>query len=491
MQFRGADWEVAALEALNAQIGPLPAEMADASAPISSPTFAALCAAVTGESEETFQADWVIPALTRQGAAVLSVRALHGPRRKLLTYTDKEEIDGWAVGTVETLCAYGVLSSGNATFDPDAPMTNACAAALLVRLGQADRAAPTAQVTFQGFTAGGEKLTEAQQKAIVDFCDLYYRGLAELRAVDLSPVTDPLNPKGRQLEEAVLTLQRGRRIYSGIDLTISQLDYRFSCTNVTKLSSGRIDVTLNDSSSMYFRGAGGVLSEIPNTERVFTLSPQADGSWRVWSMRSDESAHVRLAKVKDPAKEAQTALAQGLACLAEREAQRALPPVAKTAANPYDREAARQYAFTYFKDRNPDYKDYSSGGGNCQNFVSQCLLTGGIPTTDTTGHIWRPRSTAWVNVNHFETYVRQDAAQGMVAQWGAPFFTGEVGDVVHTSWWSHHRAQHAMIITDVIRDEQGNVLDYLLCSNTCNWRSVPLSAHGYDYVTLIKIYGWN
>ncbi len=49
------------------------------------------------------------------------------------------------------------------------------------------------------------------------------------------------------------------------------------------------------------------------------------------------------------------------------------------AAQAYDRGAAIDYAWTWCgSSRNPAYCDYSGVGGDCTNFVSQCLMAGGV-----------------------------------------------------------------------------------------------------------------
>ena len=40
-------------------------------------------------------------------------------------------------------------------------------------------------------------------------------------------------------------------------------------------------------------------------------------------------------------------------------------------------------------------------------------------------------------------------------------------------------------------DENGNVVDYLLCSNTADLRNFPASAYYYTNRQLIRIIGWN
>jgi len=44
----------------------------------------------------------------------------------------------------------------------------------------------------------------------------------------------------------------------------------------------------------------------------------------------------------------------------------------------YDRAAVYDYTSIWWNDRNPLYFDYSDYGGDCANFVSQCIIAGGI-----------------------------------------------------------------------------------------------------------------
>ena len=57
----------------------------------------------------------------------------------------------------------------------------------------------------------------------------------------------------------------------------------------------------------------------------------------------------------------------------------ALKPLRAFAYNP---GAAIEYAQKYAYDYNSDYKNYNSSGGDCANFVSQCLYAGGLAMTD-------------------------------------------------------------------------------------------------------------
>jgi hypothetical protein len=63
----------------------------------------------------------------------------------------------------------------------------------------------------------------------------------------------------------------------------------------------------------------------------------------------------------------------------------------------YNRFKAKVYATHWALGRNPDYKDYSghAGGGDCTNFISQCLFAGGWSMVN--GFIQDP--TAWFGPN--------------------------------------------------------------------------------------------
>ena len=43
---------------------------------------------------------------------------------------------------------------------------------------------------------------------------------------------------------------------------------------------------------------------------------------------------------------------------------------------PYDRQSAVMYALRWALSRNPEYYSYSGIGGDCTNFVSQCVYAG-------------------------------------------------------------------------------------------------------------------
>ena len=99
------------------------------------------------------------------------------------------------------------------------------------------------------------------------------------------------------------------------------------------------------------------------------------------------------------------------------------------------------------------------------------------------------RSASWSSVEPFHSYVENNQGFGLVAQADAPYYSGEEGDILHlgpVGFW-----KHTVIISDVIKDDNGNTLDYLVNSNTADLRNYPAGAYAYTYQSLVHIFGWN
>lgn len=166
----------------------------------------------------------------------------------------------------------------------------------------------------------------------------------------------------------------------------------------------------------------------------------------------------------------------------------------------YDREAATAYAERYVGFRNSRWPDFSHQGGNCQNFASQCLLDGGIPMDLEGKDVWSwtgssdaaegPEDTvSWINVAEFNRYAQNNRGYGLAARPDAAFYSGETGDLIKmrtSANWSH-----VVVITDLVTDENGELIDYIICSNTTDVKRFPVSAYPMPYQSLTRIYGWN
>jgi len=106
---------------------------------------------------------------------------------------------------------------------------------------------------------------------------------------------------------------------------------------------------------------------------------------------------------------------------------------------PYDRTAAVDYARKWAYARNPKYADFSHIGGDCTNFISQCLVAGGMPMNFSTPLGWYfsslgNRSAAFSGVQFLYNFLTNssDHRRGPFAQ-ECEISRLEIGDIIQLS----------------------------------------------------------
>ena len=102
--------------------------------------------------------------------------------------------------------------------------------------------------------------------------------------------------------------------------------------------------------------------------------------------------------------------------------------------NSYNRIAACDYAYKYWSSYNPAYTSYKGNGGDCANFVSQCLHAGGIPTDAT----WKADSVSWIRASAVPSYMMN---KGYATK--TSYTNATAGSFAYTS----SGAGHAVLVT--------------------------------------------
>jgi hypothetical protein len=151
----------------------------------------------------------------------------------------------------------------------------------------------------------------------------------------------------------------------------------------------------------------------------------------------------------------------------------------------YNRKAAVEYARTWALDRNPKYKDYELWGGDCTNFISQCIHAGNIPfdhqgRDELSQWYWysdSSRTPSWTASDVFGRYILRNNNEntdnhGIYAV-EAEYNELEEGDIIQLIY--EGRAFHTMIVSQVILDDRAYLLDYLVCQHTYDLIDYPLS----------------
>lgn len=352
-----------------------------------------------------------------------------------------------------------------------------------------------------------QPLSEEQEQLILDYMNLYFASLEDFEPEEGIAA---LFSDGEQaaLADSAIDFQIGLRQMQDADYTLASWSYSLTLNEITQEEDGSLHILARENNIQNFNQNPEIASERYGGYHLFELE-QMEGSWKIrshmmfdavymmlWSEGGGEEAALRYAEaVPEYLRLAQEQLQ-------EREADREREPGELQAQYAYDRQAAAAYADRYVDERNDAWPDYAGSGGNCQNFASQVLLAGGIPMDIYGDAVWKwysdevsnspgaqGRSSSWTGVNQFVEYAAANTGYGLVAETEAPYFSGEPGDLLHMGIdgdWGH-----TVVIASAVTNGQGEVVDYLVDSNTGNLRNYPASLYGYPEIILTRIGGWN
>ncbi len=406
-------------------------------------------------------------------------------------------------------------------------------------ISEAEKDELDSEITVNLTNASGQKLPAKIKQLIIDYTKKRYRSMSTLKTAELTEFFDTNDRYGRMYA----AFNNGTLDYLNYVRMNRPADYRFKKANVditvtqieTVDASYTIDFYINDAVDFNCSEKTSY-SVFMETEAI--VRKDADGQYKFTQMAEDTDVNLLLeekvtealgydfsvwylkdielpddfdsgSEIKKFVKEMKLSADEDLKSQAQLMSMYNSSPdkyaTQKTAENKYNREKAVAYSYRYVgKDtvtRNDEYSDYSGYGGNCQNYCSQCILAGGIPM-DIYGDQWKwfgdevngyeeeyGRSGSWAGTEYFYEYCGKNTGYGMVADTSMNMFAAEKGDIMQyvIDGWAHH----SVVVTDVITDENGQVVDFLINSNTTDRTDFPLSAYGYTNIRLIHIVGNN
>ncbi len=119
----------------------------------------------------------------------------------------------------------------------------------------------------------------------------------------------------------------------------------------------------------------------------------------------------------------------------------------------YDRNKAIAYAHKWAYGRNPAYANFDDMGGDCTNFLSQCLHAGGLPMVyrPTTGWFFNSlssRAPAWTGVQPFYSFM---TGRQKDRPYAVESTLEEVlpGDILQLSFNGGAQFQHGFFIVEI------------------------------------------
>ena len=152
----------------------------------------------------------------------------------------------------------------------------------------------------------------------------------------------------------------------------------------------------------------------------------------------------------------------------------------------YLRERAVAYARKYALVRNPLFYTFEGIGGNCTNFVSQCVYAGSCTMNYTPVYGWyylspAERTASWTGVNYFYNFITSNREVG---PYGREVERPSLlpGDVVQlgreaTGYY------HTLLVLSVTEE------DIFVAAQSDDALDRPLSTYEYDYLRFIHIDG--
>lgn len=153
---------------------------------------------------------------------------------------------------------------------------------------------------------------------------------------------------------------------------------------------------------------------------------------------------------------------------------------------PYNRQHAYEYAMRWALAQNPLFYHFAGIGGDCTNFISQCVLAGSGVMNDTKTFGWyyyalSSRSPSWTGVQYFYNFITENRGVGpfasIVDRDGVA-----LGDVVQLGH-SDGTFYHTLLVTGRTARE------LYVCAHSFDAKNRALSSYQYDAARFLHIEG--
>ena len=151
----------------------------------------------------------------------------------------------------------------------------------------------------------------------------------------------------------------------------------------------------------------------------------------------------------------------------------------------YNRQKAKQYAEKWAYLRNPKYYDYELIGGDCTNFISQCIFEGSnIMNYDKLGWYYKNannKSASWTGVEYLYKFLINNKGVGPFGE-KRNLEEANIGDIIQLSF-NGKIFSHSLFVTN--KDEE----DIYISTHTFDANHKKLSKYVYKDIRLIHILG--
>ena len=146
----------------------------------------------------------------------------------------------------------------------------------------------------------------------------------------------------------------------------------------------------------------------------------------------------------------------------------------------YDRRAAVRYALNWAFARNPRFYDFEDIGGDCTNYISQCLYAGCGVMNYSQENGWyyinsNDRAPAWTGVNFLREFLLTNRGTGVYGE-QVPLSELRRADIIQLIN-REGRYYHTVFVSAIF--EPATPENIFVCAHSVNARNRRLSTYNY------------
>lgn len=155
----------------------------------------------------------------------------------------------------------------------------------------------------------------------------------------------------------------------------------------------------------------------------------------------------------------------------------------------YNRADAVRYARRWAFRRNPEFYNFDELGGDCTNFVSQCVYAGAGVMNFSPELGWyyispELRAPSWTSVRFFYEFMTRNEGVGPYG-YEAPLEETRPGDVIQLAYQGNEAFSHTLLVVGVGREPTPE--NIFLAAHTNDAFRRRLSTYDYTNIRLIHI----
>ncbi|MCC8023790.1 MAG: amidase domain-containing protein [Clostridium sp.] len=280
-----------------------------------------------------------------------------------------------------------------------------------------------------------QTLSKGAGEVILSYMERCYQAAADFNRMEIGDLFTEDAGANAALNQIAWEYLIGIRSMQRSNLRLADYHYKLTVEAHAEGRKNGLTVRATEDSIQHFAQHPEVASELFKISHVFILERQED----VWKIKGhlqgdgiyqnilgkywDEDIESFLLRqengeMPDDTESFQNRKEELLKAAREqksfREQRNGEPVDLPSVQHSYNRDAATAYAEQWVGRRNDVWDDFTGYGGNCQNFVSQCLYAGGIPR----------------DISGMERWSWKKSGTPEAALPDAPYYTGEAGDVI-------------------------------------------------------------